>query len=41
MEGIGPNDLNIKALEDRLKTNKIKELMPPATMEGDTTNFYF
>ena len=42
MEGIGPNDLNIKALEDRLKTNKIKELILalPATMEGDTTNFY-
>ncbi len=42
MEGIGPNDLNIKGLENRLKSKNVKELILalPATMEGDTTNFY-
>ena len=42
MEGIGPNDLKIKELEKRLQTKNVKELILalPATMEGDTTNFY-
>ena len=42
MEGLGPNDLNIKGLENRLHTKNVRELILalPATMEGDTTNFY-
>ena len=37
-----PNDLKIKELEKRLQTKNVKELILalPATMEGDTTNFY-
>ena len=36
------NDLKIKELEKRLQTKNVKELILalPATMEGDTTNFY-
>lgn len=42
MEGIGPNDLNIKSLVDKVKEGKVKELIFAlgSTMEGDTTNFY-
>ena len=42
MEGIGPDDLKIRELIDRVKTQEIKEIILalPATMEGDTTNFY-
>jgi len=42
IEGIGPQDLNIDALIDRLKSGTIKELIfaMSSTMEGDTTNFY-
>jgi recombination protein RecR len=42
MEGIGPKDLNIATLEDRLKNESISEviLALSTTMEGDTTNFY-
>ena len=42
MEGVGPNDLNILPLIDRLKAGDIKEviLALPTSMEGDTTNFY-
>ena len=42
MEGIGPSDLNILSLENRIKRNEIKELILALspTMEGDTTNFY-
>ena len=42
MDGIGPHDLNIKLLVDRVKTAEIKELIfaLSSTMEGDTTNFY-
>ncbi|WP_458627349.1 recombination mediator RecR [Winogradskyella sp. PC D3.3] len=42
MDGIGPQDLNISTLVEKVKTGKVKELifaMSP-TMEGDTTNFY-
>jgi recombination protein RecR len=42
MDGIGPHDLNIKPLGEKVKTGQIKELifaMSP-TIEGDTTNFY-
>ncbi len=42
MDGIGPNDLSINLLESRIGNGLVKELIfaLPATMEGDTTNFY-
>ncbi len=42
MDGIGPSDLNIKSLEERISNTDIKEviLALSTTMEGDTTNFY-
>jgi recombination protein RecR len=42
MEGIGPTDLNIDNLIDRVRKGDIKEVIMAlsATMEGDTTNFY-
>ncbi|MBN1413877.1 MAG: recombination protein RecR [Bacteroidales bacterium] len=42
MDGIGPGDLTITALEKRIKQGGVKELILAlsATMEGDTTNFY-
>ena len=42
MDGIGPQELNINSLVEKVKLGKVKELifaMSP-TMEGDTTNFY-
>lgn len=42
MDGIGPSDLNIESLIERVKTGEITEviLALSATMEGDTTIFY-
>lgn len=42
MDGIGPSDLNIDSLVQRIKESEIKEVIfaLSATMEGDTTNFY-
>ncbi|AZI20802.1 recombination mediator RecR [Chryseobacterium taklimakanense] len=42
MEGIGPNQLNISAIERKLGNTEIKELIfaLSATMEGDTTAYY-
>ena len=42
MEGIGPRDLKIQELVERVKNNEVEELIfaLSATMEGDTTNFY-
>jgi recombination protein RecR len=42
MDGIGPHDLNIESLVNKVKQGKIKELILAlsSTMEGDTTNFY-
>lgn len=42
MDGIGPNELTINSLVDKVKQGKIKELIfaLSSTMEGDTTNFY-
>ena len=42
MDGIGPHDLNIQPLVDKVKAGAIKELIfaLSSTMEGDTTNFY-
>ena len=42
MDGMGPSDLHIGSLEERVKQGNIKEIILAlsATMEGDTTNFY-
>ena len=43
IDGIGPDELNIEALVNRIDENKeIKEIIValPSTMEGDTTAFY-
>ena len=42
MDGIGPSDLQIDSLVDRVKSGTVKEviLALSSTMEGDTTNFY-
>ena len=42
MDGIGPNNLNIESLLERLKTEPVTEIIMAlsATMEGDTTVFY-
>lgn len=42
MDGIGPHDLNIESLINKVKQGHIKELIfaLSSTMEGDTTNFY-
>lgn len=42
MDGIGPGDLNINPLIEKLKEKKVKEVIfaLSATMEGDTTNYY-
>ena len=42
IDGIGPQDLTILSLVDKVKTGEIKEVIfaLSATMEGDTTIFY-
>lgn len=42
MDGVGPSDLNIESLVDRVKTTEVKEIILAlsANMEGDTTLFY-
>lgn len=42
MDGIGPSDLQIESLVERVKGGEVKEviLALSSTMEGDTTNFY-
>ena len=42
MDGIGPQDIEIESLAERVKSGEVKEviLALSATMEGDTTNFY-
>ena len=42
MESIGPNDMEIQSLIDRVKAGGVKEviLALSTTMEGDTTNFF-
>ena len=42
MDGIGPSDLNIENIENKIKAGNVKELIfaLSTTMEGDTTNFY-
>ena len=42
LDGIGPDDLTIESLVNKIKDEKIKEVIfaLSTTMEGDTTNFY-
>jgi recombination protein RecR len=42
IEGIGPNDLTIAHLVERINKEDIREIILalPTTVEGDTTNFY-
>ncbi len=42
IEGIGPNDINVSHLVRRVNTENVKEIILalPATVEGDTTNYY-
>lgn len=42
IDGIGPSQLNITALVDKVKSGNISEIIfaLSSTMEGDTTNFY-
>lgn len=42
MDGVGPHDLNIEPLVEKVKKGHVKELVfaLSSTMEGDTTNFY-
>ena len=42
MNGIGPDDLNVNSLMDKLSNNNVTEIIFAlnTTMEGDTTNFY-
>lgn len=42
VDGIGPHNLNMDTLEQRVREQAIEEVIfaLPATIEGDTTNFY-
>jgi recombination protein RecR len=42
MDGIGPSDLNISSLLEKVQNKEVKEVIfaLSATMEGDTTNFF-
>ena len=42
IDGVGPSQLNITTLVEKVKTGKIEELIfaLSSTMEGDTTNFF-
>ena len=42
IDGIGPSDLKIDSLEEKVKAGSIKEIIfaLSTTMEGDTTNYY-
>lgn len=42
IEGVGPQDLTIASLVEKVKQGEVKELIfaLSSTMEGDTTNFY-
>lgn len=42
LDGIGPSDIEIESLVERVKNENVKEIILALspTMEGDTTNFY-
>jgi len=42
MDGVGPHDLKINSLVEKVRSGRVKELIfaLSSTIEGDTTNFY-
>jgi len=42
MDGIGPSQLNIRSLVEKVKLGEVEEIIfaLSSTLEGDTTNFY-
>jgi recombination protein RecR len=42
VDGIGPSDLTVASLEQRVRDGSVKEIILAlsTTMEGDTTNYY-
>ena len=42
MDGVGPSDLKLDSLEEKVKSGEVKEIILAlsTTMEGDTTNFF-
>ena len=42
MDGVGPSDLELQSLFERVKAGNVNEIILALnpTMEGDTTNFY-
>jgi recombination protein RecR len=42
MEGVGPSQLTIQSLVEKVKNEQVAEIIfaLSSTMEGDTTNFY-
>ena len=42
MDGVGPSQLNIRSLVEKVKLGEIEEIIfaLSSTLEGDTTNFY-
>ncbi len=42
MDGMGPGDLNIQSLEEKVEAGQVNEIILAlsTTMEGDTTNFF-
>jgi recombination protein RecR len=42
IDGIGPGDLNIESLVDKIRENSVREIILAlnTTIEGETTNFY-
>jgi recombination protein RecR len=42
MEGVGPHNLTIESLVEKVRNGSVKEIIfaLSSTMEGDTTNFY-
>lgn len=42
IDGVGPEDLNISSLEERVQAGEVQEVILAlgTTMEGDTTNFF-
>ena len=42
MDGVGPSDLQIDSLVERVKSGEVKEIILAlsTTMEGDSTNFF-
>jgi recombination protein RecR len=40
IDGVGPSQLRIGTLVEKVKAGSVNEVALSSTMEGDTTNFY-